>query len=68
MSLGKIRQDVAHTSDGNRTGRGPRDLEGPVCPVVPGLKKSKSPGTFFEGPGTPRSLFLDRNFANKVQI
>ena len=27
---------------------------------VPGLKKSKSPGTFFEGPGTPRPLFLDR--------
>ena len=38
---------------------GPRDLEGPV---VPGLKKSKSPGTFFEGPGTPRPLFLERIF------
>ena len=27
---------------------------------VPGLKKSKSPRTFFEGPRTPRPLFLDR--------
>ena len=27
---------------------------------VPGLKKSKRPGTFFEGPRTPRPLFLDR--------
>ena len=33
---------------------GPRDLEGPV---VPGLKKSKSPRTFFKGPGTSRPLF-----------
>ena len=29
-------------------------------PVVPGLKKSISPGTFFECPGTPWPLFLDR--------
>jgi hypothetical protein len=27
---------------------------------VQGIKKAKSPKSFFEGPGTPRPLFLDR--------
>merc|ERR1712051_698770 len=46
--------------EGPGTGRDRTGSRNPEGPVVPGLKKFKSPGTFFEGPGTSRPLFLDR--------
>ena len=65
MATGLSHPGKSREGPGTRQDRtGPRDLKGPV---VPGLQKSKSPGTFFPRSRDSPDPFPGQDFANKVQ-